>query len=102
GAFYLPRVEHLGPPVDHVAAGEGGDAVGHEIGHGAPVADAFQDLRGDERHGLGVVELEAARAATAGDLGGHEHAELVLLSRGQTHATASRASYTVRCWRTAS
>ena len=59
--------------------------AGHEVGDGAAVAGALEDLGGDERDGLRVVELEAARAAAARQLGGDEDEELFLLARCQVH-----------------
>jgi hypothetical protein len=38
----------------------------------AAVAGALQNFVGDERHGFRVVELDAARPALAGKLGGGE------------------------------
>ena len=37
----------------------------HQLGDAPAVAHELQDLRGDERHRLGVVEAEPARAASA-------------------------------------
>ena len=41
-------------------------AVVHQVGDAAAVARAFHDRGRDERDGLGIVELQAARAAPLG------------------------------------
>ena len=51
----------------------------------ATVADAFEDLGGDQRQRFGVVQLEAAGPAAASQLGGGEDEQLVLLAGGQVH-----------------
>ena len=42
-----------------------GGAVAHQFGDGLAVARAFQHIVGDQRHRLGVVELDAALAGAA-------------------------------------
>ena len=48
------------------ARDEDGGAETHELGDGAAIARAFENGRGDQRHGFGVVELEPARFAALG------------------------------------
>src|SRR5262245_19384599 len=56
-ALDLHFLEHLGHPVHHVVPGQDRDAEGHQVGDGGAVPDALQDLGGDQRQGLRLVQL---------------------------------------------
>ena len=85
GGFDLDLVDHFGDAVHDVVALEDGGAVAHEGGDGFAVAGAFHDLVGDDGDGLGVVELEAAGLAAAGEIGGDYDEEFFLFTRGEVH-----------------
>ena len=57
----------------------------HDLGHCPTVADHFEDLGGDERDRLGVIQLQTPRASSSGELAGRKNQELVDLARGQVH-----------------
>src|SRR4051812_32196991 len=54
----LDVVDHLGDAVHDVVTGEQLAAGGHEFGDRAPVPGAFENVRGDQRDRLGMIELE--------------------------------------------
>src|SRR5436190_18297415 len=83
GAFDLHFVDHLRHPLHHVVATEDAEPGLHQLRHAPPVADALEDLRGDERERLGVVELETASAAPSCKLGRGEDEQLLLLTRSE-------------------
>ena len=85
GAFDLQHGHHLGDAGHDVVGGEDGSTLLDQLGHRAPVARALQDLVADQRHGLGVVERAAPRAAAARKLGGGEDGEPLGFRRCQQH-----------------
>src|SRR5437867_958571 len=91
-AFHLDLVDHFRHALHHVAAGEDRRAELHQLGHRAAVADTFQDLRGDERQRLRMIELEATTAPPARQLRRGEDQKLFLLARCQVHRRASGMS----------
>src|SRR5438034_3577620 len=66
------------------------------LGHAAPVANALEDVRGDDGERLGMVELETAPLAPARQLGRGEDEQLFLLSGREVHRWTSEPQ-TVRC-----
>ncbi len=82
-----------------MGAGEERGAEAHELGDGAAVARALHDLVGDDGDGLGVVELEAARLAAAGEVGGGDDEEFFAFAGGEMHGGAwPDAGQSPRCW----
>src|SRR5262245_35906263 len=98
--FDLNFFEHLRHALHHVVAAEHGEPGFHQLGHTPAVADALEDLGRDERERLRVIELEAASAPAARNLGRGEDEELLLLAGGEVHRRAS--DQTARCRRTIS
>src|SRR4029453_505000 len=88
-ALDLNFLDHLRHAFHHVVATEDAEPRRHPLRHGPPVADALEDLRGDERERLGVVELETASAAPPRDFGRGEDEQLLLLARSEVHRRAS-------------
>ena len=86
--LHLHFVDHFGHAFHNVVAGEQVAARPHELGHALPVARAFQHGQADIGHGLGIIELEAARLAPFGQQPGGEEQQLVLFS-GQKFHTVS-------------
>mmetsp|Transcript_9643 Transcript_9643/g.23802 ORF Transcript_9643/g.23802 Transcript_9643/m.23802 type:complete len:491 (-) Transcript_9643:545-2017(-) len=90
GAFDLHLDEHVRHLREHVAAAEHAASDVHKLRHAEvlafeAVADELEQLRRDERGGLGVVEAQAAgQAPLRKDAGGVQR-ELVDLSRTQMH-----------------
>src|SRR5262245_34811455 len=60
GRLDLNVVDHFGDPVHHLLAREHVRARLHQLGHGPAVACAFDDEIADQRHRLGMVELDTA------------------------------------------
>ena len=56
------------------------------------VADHLEDLRGDERHRFGMIQLQAARAPLAREFAGRKDQQLVDFARSEMHGAASYAS----------
>jgi len=75
---------------------EDGGPEAHELGDALAVARSFEELGGDDSHGLGVVELQAAFPAAAGHLGGGEDHELLLLGGREPHLLPPRLEYPER------
>ena len=101
GALDLHLLEHLRHAVHDVVPLEDGDAEGHQFGDAPAVADALEDLGGDEGQRLGIVQLEAPPPPPARHLGGGEDQQLVLLSGCQVHGRMILCQ-TVRCCLTTS
>src|SRR6516225_4496122 len=116
----LDVVDHFRDAVHHLAAREHVRARLHQLGDGFAVARTFDDEIGDERHRLGMIELDAAFAPPARHHRGHGDEQLVFFTRGQVHdlpsnlpspqlshsrgkgAPRTAASTAMRSWRSAS
>src|SRR3546814_21006049 len=61
----------------------------HQVGDGPPIAGTLDHEIADERHGLGMVELDAAFEPPAGDRRRHGDQQLVLLTGGEVHVPSS-------------
>src|SRR5262245_57058472 len=77
--------DHFGDAVHHLRAREHMRARLHQLGDRLAVARALDDEVGDERHRLGMIELDAALEAPPVHHRGHGDEQLVLLARGQMH-----------------
>ena len=82
----LDVVEHLGDALHDVVAGENLAAADHQLGHRAAVAGTLEEVVGDHRDGLGMVELQAARLSASRQFGGIGQQQPVLFMRGQEHS----------------
>src|SRR5262244_3533139 len=118
--LHLDVVDHFGNAVHHLAAREHVRARLHQFGHGLAVARTFDDEIGDERHRLGMIELDATLAPPARHHRSHGDQQLVFFARGQVHdfpsgvrspqlshsrgndAPRTAASTATRSWRSAS
>src|SRR4051812_3961842 len=89
GGLDLDVRDHLGDPLHHVLPSKDRGAPAHQVRHGPAVPGPFHQLVGDDRDGLGIVELEAAPLPPAGQVGDHDDLELLLLARDQIHQHAS-------------
>ncbi|MNY33699.1 hypothetical protein D3C86_1679870 [compost metagenome] len=59
----------------------------HQLGNRAAVSGAFDHEIGDQRDGLGMVELDAALEAATCHHGGHRDQQLVFFAGGEVHPT---------------
>src|SRR5262249_54985784 len=82
----LDVVDHLGDAGHHLVTGQDLRAGLHQLGDRATVARAFEDEVGDDRNGLGVVQLDAAIEPAPRHDGRNRNQKLVLFARGQVHA----------------
>ena len=67
--LHLDVVEHLRHALHDVVAGQHLAAADHQLGDGAAVAGAFEEVVGDQRDRLGVVEPQAAGLPAACQFG---------------------------------
>ncbi len=82
GALDLHLVDHLRHALLHLRAAEDATAEVHEPRDRAAVPDELEQLGGEERDGLGVVEAQPAREALLREETGAVQEELVELARG--------------------
>src|SRR5262249_13109741 len=61
----------------------------HQLGDGLAVACAFDNEIRDQRHRLGMIELDAALAPPARDHRSHRDEQLVLFARSKVHKIPS-------------
>ena len=85
GAFDLHVGEHLGDALLHLGAAEQLAPDVHELGDGVARADELEDLRGDERDGLGIVKPQSACQALLRQKPRVVEEELVDVARGEVH-----------------
>jgi hypothetical protein len=85
GALHLHLGEELGHALHDLGAVEEAVAQVHQLGHAAAVADELQELGGDERHGLRVVEPEASCEALLREEAGLVQEQLVDVVGGEVH-----------------
>ncbi len=88
----LDVVDHLGDAVHDLAARDDMRPGFHQIGDGASVPRALDDVIGDESDRLGMIELDAPLQPLAGDDRRHGDQQLVLLPRCQNHRSLSPVS----------
>src|SRR5215213_5030845 len=81
----LDPLHERGHPVGHVGRPQRAVSGGLRLGVRVSVARRLDDLVGDQRGGLRLVEPQAARAPLARQLGGEEEEETVLLAREEAH-----------------
>src|SRR5262245_7295749 len=88
GRLDLDVVDHFGDAVHDVAAREYVRARLHQLGDGFAIASAFDNEIGDERHGLRMIELDAALAPPSCHHRSHGDEQLVLFARSKIHDVA--------------
>src|SRR6266851_9416015 len=64
GRLDLDLVDHVGDALHHLLAAQHLGAVLHQVGDRAAVTRALDDEIADQRHGFGIVELDAALEAS--------------------------------------
>ena len=84
GGLDLDVVQHLGHAVHDVVAAEHLATADHQLGDGAAVAGAFEQVVGDDRDRFGMVEPQTARLSTARQFGRVGEQQAVLFVRGQS------------------
>src|ERR1700730_1916955 len=92
--FDLYVVDHFGNAVHHLLAREHMPACFHQLRDGLAVARAFDDVVGDKRHRLGMIELDASLEPPPSHHRSHGNEQLVLLARGQIHDLLSVFAFT--------
>ena len=86
-ALDLDHRHHIAHAWHNIVAVQDRRAEADEIGDRAPVARALENFIADIGNGFGVVELEAARAALAGQFGGAEDEQPLGFRRRQKHVS---------------
>ena len=81
----LHLVDQLGHSLHHLAMAEHLAPDVHQLGDTAPLADELEQLRRDQRDGLGVAQPEPAGESLLRDHPRAVQDELVELPRGQVH-----------------
>ena len=84
-AFDLDLVDQLRHSFGDVFRAQELPAEVHQLGDGAAVANELEQLRGDERHRLGMVQPEAPREPLLREDAGLVKEELVDFFRSQMH-----------------
>src|SRR3954470_11074345 len=84
-ALDLNLGNHRRDPVHHRAGVEHRRAEAHDLGDGPAVADHLEDLGGDQRDRLRMIQFQTARAPLARQLAGRKDQELVDFARGEVH-----------------
>src|SRR4051794_25029433 len=87
--FDLHFVEHLRHAVHDVVAGEHMAGRLHEVGDRTAVTGAFEHVRRQQRHGLGMVQLHASRSTVASDHRGDGQEQALLLVGRDPHSGIS-------------
>src|SRR5262245_29269207 len=85
GRLDLDLLDDVGHAFHHLLAPQHMRAGLPQIGDRAAIARALDHEIGDQRHGLGMVELHTALETAARHDGGHGDQKLVLLARRQIH-----------------
>lgn len=86
--FDLDVVNHFGNAFHHFITGNQSGAITHELGDGFSIACAFENFRSDECDDFGVIQLQSAIAAAAGEVTGNDDQQLFLFARGKVHQSA--------------
>ncbi|CAB4906521.1 unannotated protein [freshwater metagenome] len=80
---------HLGKQFGHttqyVVGREHFPARRHQLGHGLSVTSTLEEVIGDDRDRLGVIEFQAASTAPPREFGGVADEQSILLVRRQPH-----------------
>ncbi|PNE37734.1 hypothetical protein AOB60_26150 [Streptomyces noursei] len=79
-AATLGHSDHDPLPAEHLLAGR------HEFGDGAAVPGPFEDVHGQQGHGLGVIEQHPTGPALFGDVRCHVNHQTLLLMGSQMHS----------------
>src|SRR5262249_6141931 len=82
---------HRGDAVHHRVGRQNRWTDAHDLRHRSAVANQFEDLRGDQRHGFRMIQLETAAAALTRELAGREDEQLVDFPRREVHGGAPEA-----------
>src|SRR5688572_14650270 len=80
-------MDHLADSFHDLVPGDERGTVAHEVGNGFAVTGTLEDLGRDQCDGLRVVQLEAAVAAAAGEIGGNDDQQFLLFARGEMHGS---------------
>ena len=78
--FDLDVVDHFGDALHDIVPFEQGGSGAHQFGDRSSVPSAFENLRSDEGHGFGMVQLQAAIPAPACQIRRNDDQKLLLLS----------------------
>src|SRR6185369_5262766 len=91
-ALDLDLADHLRHAVHHLGAGQDPRAEVHQLRDAASVPDALEHFGADQRHGFGMIQLQAARAPPPRHVGRGEDEQLVDLALGEPHDARSTAA----------
>jgi len=78
-------MDHLGNTLHHIGELEDGRAVAHHVGDRPAIAGAFDDLVGDDRDRLRIIQFQPARLTAPGQVGGRDDEQLFAFAGGQMH-----------------
>jgi hypothetical protein len=84
-SFDLDFRDHFGNAGHDLIAPEKFAAEFHQFGHGAAVANEFEELRGDECDAFGVVQAQAAREALLREEAGVVKKQFINVARSKMH-----------------
>ena len=84
--FNLHRMDHRRGTLQTLIRRYHLSACLHQVGHRAAIARAFDHEIGNQRDGLGMIQLDAARHTAPRHQGCHRNQQLVLFTRGKVHS----------------
>src|SRR5688572_22338470 len=81
GSLHLHVVNHFSDAFHDVAALQNRRSKTHQLRHRSAVPRAFENFVGNDRDGFRVVELQPALLAAAGEIGGDDDEQFLLVPR---------------------
>jgi len=96
-SFYLNFVHHFRDAFHHVVPLQNRRAEFHEFGNRSPIADSFEQVRGNESHRFGIIQTQTTRSPFAREFRRRRDHEFFNFSWREMHmALLRRPAYLCR------